>query len=496
MTDNIIYLKDLDCYINASTKYKEHKLYFPNRYFDLTVFAEKKISNELEEFIRERGTRLTPLSIKSDLYPFNLLCKFLPDAFPELNSLKDVPETELIKEARVWLGRNGKHIKQSRIKTTTGKIETYDSELITYIKKIYSFLNPTNTQFNKENDIWYFENFPLPVKQNLTKRVKSLSFKKIPQTQIRQEVKEAIFGQLVENVSLGTILAEKAAVNRFTKFLNERYPEVETLNHINRELIEQYLIHTNTEATGRKSYSKELYHLKSLLIAVGKFLENPELENIFFEDDIGKVPYKQYKVYSESEEIRLNAAIVKGDKQIARALFIQQLLGTRISETLTLRHDSIFKGEDNRYYIRIYQVKTRKSCVKPVNDDIKHLFDDSVSYTKEKFGNREYVFVNETNPDLPMSYSRIQYHIMTMVNKYDLRDDHGRRFSVGTHIWRHCYGKRLTELHVDDHTIAELMGHANTSNLKYYRKIGNKMLADETRPARLELDAMLKMYLG
>ena len=48
-----------------------------------------------------------------------------------------------------------------------------------------------------------------------------------------------------------------------------------------------------------------------------------------------------------------------------------------------------------------------------------------------------------------------------MIQKQNLRDDSGELIGVGTHIWRHCYGKRLTEMHVDDVTIAKLLGHAN-----------------------------------
>ena len=89
------------------------------------------------------------------------------------------------------------------------------------------------------------------------------------------------------------------------------------------------MIHTNTEATGRKSYSKELCHLRSLFITAGKVLENRELENIFYQDDIGKVPVKLYKVYSDDELKRLNAVIVEGEEQVARALFLHQLLGDK-----------------------------------------------------------------------------------------------------------------------------------------------------------------------
>lgn len=77
------------------------------------------------------------------------------------------------------------------------------------------------------------------------------------------------------------------------------------------------------------------------------------------------------------------------------------------------------------------------------------------------------------------------------IQKQNLRDDSGELIGVGTHIWRHCYGKRLTEMHVDDVTIAKLLGHANTSNLKHYRKVGDALLANETRQMRNFMDEIL-----
>lgn len=196
-------------------------------------------------------------------------------------------------------------------------------------------------------------------------------------------------------------------------------------------------------------------------------------------------------MYSHDELKRLNAAIVEGDEQIARALILHQLLGTRISETLSLEQDAIREGREGRFFIRIKQIKTRKTFEKPINEDIRQLFEKSCEYTQAKYGNRKYVFVNDTNPDQAMQYSRIQYQLMVMIQKQNLRDDSGELFGVGTHIWRHCYGKRLTEMHVDDVTIAKLLGHANTSNLKYYRKVGNALLANETRQMRNFMDEIL-----
>ena len=47
-------------------------------------------------------------------------------------------------------------------------------------------------------------------------------------------------------------------------------------------------------------------------------------------------------------------------------------------------------------------------------------------------------------------------------------------------------------MHLDDWTIAKLLGHSSVRNVKYYRKMSNQLLADETRKARQKLSAIIK----
>jgi integrase len=92
--------------------------------------------------------------------------------------------------------------------------------------------------------------------------------------------------------------------------------------------------------------------------------------------------------------------------------------------------------------------------------------------------------VNEQNPAKAMQYNTVQVKIMRMIQKEQLRDDRGELFGFGTHMFRHCYGIKLTEMHLDDWTIAKLLGHSSTKNVKYYRKMSNQLLAEETRAVR------------
>lgn len=170
-------------------------------------------------------------------------------------------------------------------------------------------------------------------------------------------------------------------------------------------------------------------------------------------------------------------------------MIIHQMLGTRISDTLTLTPDCLSE-RNGEIIIRIRQMKT-KPYEKPISAELAALIKKAIAYTKEKYGDTTYIFVDEKNPSRPMPYTTVQFRITDMIYKKELRDDNGEIFGFGTHIYRHYYGMKLTEMHLDDWTIAKLLGHSSVRNVKYYRKMSNQLLADETRKARQRLSAVI-----
>ena len=181
------------------------------------------------------------------------------------------------------------------------------------------------------------------------------------------------------------------------------------------------------------------------------------------------------------------------DEQIARAMIIHQMLGTRISDTLTLEVTCLRK-EQGQNIIRIRQMKS-KSYEKPISDKLASLINQAIEYTKERYDQTKYIFVNPNDPEMPMQYNMIQRKVVTMLAKENLRDDNGKRFGFGTHMYRHYYGVKLTEMHLDDFTIAKLLGHSSVNNVKYYRKMSNQVLADETRKIRHMLSEIILQNL-
>ena len=240
----------------------------------------------------------------------------------------------------------------------------------------------------------------------------------------------------------------------------------------------------------RKTYRSDLYALRRVIEDVGNLYERQCMSELFLSNDFPSTPRHVFKFYSDAEIKRLNEHIFKMDEQICRALIIHQLLGTRISDTLTLKTDCL-SMRNNRYFIRIDQVKS-VTYEKSISEEVAQLIMKAIDYTKERYGETTYIFVKKDDPTKPYQYSMIQNQIMKMIRQEDIRDDNGEFLKFGTHIFRHCYGKKLTEMHVDDWMIAKLLGHTSIYSVHHYRKIGNKLMADETRAAREKMDNFLK----
>ena len=129
------------------------------------------------------------------------------------------------------------------------------------------------------------------------------------------------------------------------------------------------------------------------------------------------------------------------------------------------------------------EMKT-KCYKKSVSVKVVALIQKAIHYTAEKCGETVYIFVDDRDENQPLKYDTIQGRVMRMIRKKDLWDDNERSFGFGTHMFRHSYGTKLTEMHLDDWTIVRFWGHNNLRNVKYYRKMGSQLLADETRQAR------------
>lgn len=384
--------------------------------------------------------------------------------------------------------QNGEHIPlYYRSRGPTGKENISKAREIGYFERMLKF-TAVDARREEEKDVWELDKLEIEHRENPIKRVRTLNFTRISQDGIRQELKKGIYLNL-QGEAIACVQKELTAARRLSRYLADRYPQVQSCRDLNREIIEEYLTYLKTEATGTKHYHADLNRLRSLLESTGQMCDYPNLIGLFLTRDIPPTPKAAFKTYSDAELKRLNREIVKLDAQTARLMIIHQMLGTRISDTLTLTPDCLSE-RNGEIIIRIRQMKT-KPYEKPISAELAALIKKAIAYTKEKYGDTTYIFIDEKNPSRPMPYTTVQFRITDMIYKKELRDDNGEIFGFGIHIYRHYYGMKLTEMHLDDWTIAKLLGHSSVRNVKYYRKMSNQLLADETRKARQRLSAVI-----
>ena len=473
-----IYFRDMEGYRTLTEHQK--KYVGKSAVFDLELLPDNSLREEAERFIRERMKEVTMTTLLNDRGNCNLLCRFLGQKGKGLEHFLDWDRDTWRRKMKAWMLEEGMPLNYER-QGTYGSTYRMQPGLLGYVERLLDFLEPEDTREECQKDIWELEKLGIPFRKNLVKNYKTINFTKISQEGIREETKKGIYLNL-QNEAVTCVARELTAMRRLSKFLRERYPDIQSCSEFNRKLLEAYLTYLRTEETTTRHYHTELTRLRGILESIGRVLEYRNLDGLFLNRDIPPTPKAEFKTYSDAELKRLNAAITKMDEQIARAMVIHQMLGTRISDTLTLQTDCLFQ-KDGEELIRIRQMKTN-TFVKPVSGELARLIRKAIQYTKEKYGETAYIFVNEKYPEQPMQYSTLQNKIIRMIYKEELQDDNGRIFGFGTHMYRHMYGVKLTEMHLDDWTIARLLGHSSLKNVKYYRKMSNQTLADETRAAR------------
>lgn len=480
MTD-IIYLKDLEAYKEMTEKQK--KYVSKSASYDLSLLPTEQMQEEMRAFLEHRISEVSIGTLMSEKTRYNTLCRFIRKRGTKLKSFRDLEREVWIRKLKGWMLEEGLllSVKETEVYGTPSSTR---SLLIRYFDIFLKYLEPEDTRPEIEKDIWILDKLDIPCKENLVKKVRTLNFTKILQQEFRNEVKKGIHLNL-QNEAVLSVMKEIGAAKNFSYFLNEKYPDIQSCGDIDRELIESYLLYKRTEKASNKNLRSELTRLRALFESIGKVMGYSNLEGLFMTRDLPPSPKSEFKVYSDAEMKRLNAEIVKMNEQMARFMVIHQMLGTRISDTLTLWTDCLVE-KNGEWLIQIRQMKT-KIYTKAVSSEIVTLIHRAIQYTTERYGETKYIFVDENDCCKPMQYDTIKVRVIKMIREKDLRDDNGELFGFRTHMYRHTYGMKLTEMHLDDWTIARLLGHISLRNVKYYRLMSNQLLADETRMARQQM---------
>ena len=348
-----IFFKDLPCWKNVTIENINPQLYCPNYAFDLNRLPNDPLREQFTKFIYYRAEKISATSLREEQSQFNKVADFLSHYYAGIGSILEISEEDMHKKAELWLLNTEKRRTYEKSKLDRKKKCIVRNPIHGYISRAYKYFCPKENGFSKESDIWQTDKIPIKLRESPIRNIMSLNFSGIWQQGIKEETKEYMLLSLRLH-SLSTARAELTAIKQLSEFLKKRYPEIQSVNHFKRNHWEEYLAFT-LESKRKKDYRTELSHLKKVIVSIGK-IYSYKTADIFLKSDFPMSKNVIFKSYSDSELKRLHDSYKYLDKQTARLIVLHELLGLRISETLTLKREDVLLGDRPR--IRIYQNKT------------------------------------------------------------------------------------------------------------------------------------------
>lgn len=487
-----INLISYDCYQQATEKQLAGLKWKENRVYYISEIHNEKMQDEIYGYIDDRCRRLSLSTVVNDIYRFDLLKEFLNEKCTSCSSITDKKWEELERSYKAFLYKKGLALYVRRNRPDRRNVEQQSSAQISFLKMYYEYVVKCKTADIPENekDVWDMRKLDIVPRSNPIRGRYRLDFREIRQKEFKEIIKKILYSHC-QTKAMGSIKGELRGFRRFASFMYDRFPEVKHFTEISRDMIEDYLVYIKTD-TGLTSvsYTTELSVLDNLLDEIGRELEIGNICNLFLSSDCRAYDNALPEAYSDAEIRRFNCALTKLKPQLGRCLIIHQMLGTRIEDTLTLRRDCLSE-KSGHYFITIIQQKTRK-YKRPVSDQLAELIRKAIEVSEKEHPDSEYIFLQD-NGKL-YTDSMLKYHVNIMIYENDIRDDNGNYFEFRTHRFRHTFGVKLTEMKLDDDSIARLLGHKDTRTIPHYRRLRNEALAEDTKAVRDEMNELLAQY--
>lgn len=99
--------------------------------------------------------------------------------------------------------------------------------------------------------------------------METLDFRKISQSDIREECKKAVFMNL-KYEAIGTVQGELTIMRRFSEYLRLEYPKVKSCYELDRDILENFLISLSTAEELHSGNSNYVISLRRQLETIGK----------------------------------------------------------------------------------------------------------------------------------------------------------------------------------------------------------------------------------
>ena len=262
MENDIIYFSDFPNLQETGTRKDNGK-------FDLTLLPTQELKEEFRGYIMYRCKNGTFRALIQDRTAYNHIAKFLNSRINRrIKSLGDRNPEKWISLLKGWMLEQGITIVKEK-KSVYGTVSYGEAVTILYFRNVLKFLGPEDLRDEIEKDVWELKNLDIKIRSNPIYNVKTLDFRKIYQPDIREECKKAVYMNL-QYEAIGTVQGELTIMRIFSEYLQKEYSKIKSCSEIDREVLEEFLIHLSTKDTSHSANSSYVISLQDEVFAGAK----------------------------------------------------------------------------------------------------------------------------------------------------------------------------------------------------------------------------------
>jgi site-specific recombinase XerD len=338
-----------------------------------------------------------------------------------------------------------------------------------FIRRIYE-INKAATLYNlreQDKDVWDIRNLDINITGFNSARPRyTVSFLKIYQEKIRDVTKKYEYERL-KNSKFSTIIDDLKAINLFSKFLYDKYPEIESLDKLTRKVVLEFLGYvesldmTHTTKGQRKGCLRVFLNL---IVMYG--WDYTPSERLLHKSDYGKRVTQLPKPISINLIKKLNENIKYLPRDIARMAIVIQNVGMRVNELCRLKVGSVKKDLEGDYFLEYYQSKTDQYSRIPIKKEVAEIILEQEKEVLSKFKKTKYIFTRDG--ERPIGQESFSYHINRIAFQRDIRDENGKLYRFKSHHFRHTVATKYVNNGMNPNMIRIMLGHLQMKSIMSY----------------------------
>lgn len=438
---------------------------------------------------------LAPSTLYYKASAFDRLVSFLNIKYPNIKSMSEISKEKCLFEFRDWLSHNGfkETIQVTRLNENMEE-KTYNTISVrtTFVRQLYEYLYPKNNDLKeKEKDKWDIRNLDIYVKVKKSRPRYTINFKQIKQSYLKNLAKEYVYHRLQVR-ELSTVFDDMKGINYLSRFITECYSDIETLEHIDREFVEDLVGYIKTSGLTKYTASQRIGQINTFfnnIILMG--LENSPKTNYIIESDYKGKYSPKVEHYSDEELNKINSCMRDMPIEIARMLYVLESVGMRINELCLLEKSCLIKQSEENYILRYYQDKTSKWNTIPINNEVSLILKEAIKDSNEKHGEDcKYIF--PIRNDKPISVDSFSYYVNKALHKNQVLNDEGEPLRVKAHSFRRTLATRFINMSIEPDMIALMLGQKSIKSLKHYIEIHDETMIEYLKPITEKQNKMIE----